>query len=158
MSPDANLTVRLPRSIAEAILGHARDARPLEACGLVVGSGRAWEGGAPLRYEPCRNAAASPTRFSVHRDDLLRVLGGIDRSGEELWAVVHSHVRTAAIPSSTDLREAAWPAAVYLVVSLAADAPEGELRAWRISGAGVGPEAAAVGLEIVEDVAAADPR
>ena len=124
--------VRLPHPIAEAIVRHARDERPNEACGLIVGTAHAADGGVALRYVPCRNAAASPSRYLVHRDDLLTVLAQLDRAGEELWGVVHSHVRTPAIPSATDVAEAAWPAAIYLLVTLAE--PGGpELRAWRIA-------------------------
>jgi len=125
--------VRLPRAIAEAIVRHARADRPNEACGLVVGSAHAADGGVARRYEPCRNGAASPSRYVVHRDDLLAVLADLDRTGQELWGVVHSHVRTPAVPSSTDIAEAAWPAAVYILVTLAEGPDEGSLRAWQIT-------------------------
>jgi [CysO sulfur-carrier protein]-S-L-cysteine hydrolase len=125
--------VRVPRAIAEAIARHARAERPNEACGLVVGSALPADGGIARRYVACRNAAASPSRYAVDRDDLLRVLSELDRTGEELWGVVHSHVRTAAVPSTTDIGEAAWPAALYLLVSLALDADPPSLRAWRIA-------------------------
>ena len=125
--------VRLPRAIAEAIVRHARADRPNEACGLVVGSAHAADGGAARRYVPCRNGAASPSRYVVHRDDLLAVLADLDRTGQELWGVVHSHVRTPAVPSSTDIAEAAWPAAVYILVTLAEGPDEGSLRAWQIT-------------------------
>jgi [CysO sulfur-carrier protein]-S-L-cysteine hydrolase len=139
VSAEPGPRVRLPRSIAEAIVEHAREARPNESCGLIVGSGPASAGGAALRYVRCRNAAESPSRYVVHRDDLLSVLSELDRSGGELWGVVHSHVRTAAAPSSTDIGEATWPAAVYLLVSLAAERDQPaepalpSLRAWRIA-------------------------
>ena len=139
--------VHLPRAIADAIARHARGERPNEACGLIVGSALAADGGLARRYVPCRNAAASPSRYVVHRDDLLRVLAELDRTGEELWGVVHSHVRTPATPSSTDVGEAAWPAAVHLLVSLAGDAPEPSLRAWRITNGA----AAELVLEIDDD-------
>jgi len=125
--------VRLPRAIAEAIVRHARADRPNEACGLVVGSAHAADGGVARRYVPCRNGAASPSRYVVHRDDLLAVLADLDRTGQELWGVVHSHVRTPAVPSSTDIAEAAWPAAVYILVTLAEGPDEGSLRAWQIT-------------------------
>jgi proteasome lid subunit RPN8/RPN11 len=147
--------VRLPRDIAEAIASHAREARPQEACGLIVGSGHQGNGGIARRYVPCRNAAASPSRFVVHRDDLLGVLSELDENGEELWGVVHSHVRSPAVPSRIDVGEAEWPAAVYLLVSLAGEPePDGQpdaegsgvgaspalppLRAWRIADGAAG--------------------
>jgi proteasome lid subunit RPN8/RPN11 len=112
---------------------HARADHPNEACGLVIGSAHAADGGVAQSYVPCRNAAASPSRYLVHRDDLLAVLAELDRTGEELWGVVHSHVRTPAVPSPTDIAEAAWPAAVYLLVTLAEGRAEPTLRAWQIT-------------------------
>jgi proteasome lid subunit RPN8/RPN11 len=155
--------IGLPRAIAEAIVRHARDARPNESCGLVVGSALAGDGGVALRYVRCRNAATAPSRYVMHRDDLLTVLAELDRSGEELWGVVHSHVRSAAVPSSTDVGEAVWPAAVYLLVSLA-DEPGGSseahlpsLRAWRIAG-GVASELVLDIHDGARDGARDDPR
>lgn len=151
MSAGPEPRVRLPRAMAEAIARHAREARPNESCGLIVGSALAGDGGVALRYVRCRNAATTPSRYVVHRDDLLAVLAELDRSGEELWGVVHSHVRSAAIPSSTDVGEAAWPSAVYLLVSLAGDREGGvtesalpDVRAWRIAGGAA--------LELVLDI------
>jgi proteasome lid subunit RPN8/RPN11 len=137
---------RLPRDVADAILRHARAAAPHEACGLIIGSAHHADGGAARRYLPCRNAAAMPSRYVVHRDDLLAVLAELDRTGEELWGVVHSHVRSPAVPSATDVAEAAWPSAVYVLASLAeADAPM-PLRAWQIRNGA----AAELSLDVVD--------
>jgi proteasome lid subunit RPN8/RPN11 len=122
-------SVRLAPAIAAAIVAHAQTEAPDEACGFVVGSAEPSAGGEALRYVPCRNALASPTRYRVHADDLLRVAIETERSGEEVWAVVHSHVRGPAVPSPTDVAEAAWSSALYVLVSLAG---EPSLRAWRI--------------------------
>jgi proteasome lid subunit RPN8/RPN11 len=121
-------SVRLPGVIADAILDHARAERPNEACGVVIGTAHAAEGGRPLRYEPCRNELASPTRYSVHPDDLLRLT--IASEDVAFWAIVHSHPGSSAVPSRTDVERAAYPDSLYLVVSLAGDGPS--MRAWRI--------------------------
>jgi proteasome lid subunit RPN8/RPN11 len=52
-----------------------------------------------------------------------------------LWAIVHSHPRGAATPSPTDLREAFYPEALMVIVSLAE--PRAQVRAWWV-GAGDG--------------------
>jgi proteasome lid subunit RPN8/RPN11 len=121
--------VRLPRAIADAIVAQAIAERPREACGLVIGSAPAAEGGLPLRYLPCRNAAASPVRYAIDPDDLVRIAIATDDAGEAFWAIVHSHVASGAVPSSTDVERAHYPEALYLIVSLAG---EPGLRAWRI--------------------------
>ena len=133
--------VRLPRSIADAILAHARAEAPLEACGLIPGSAPATDGGEPLRYVPCRNALASPVRYTVHPEDLLRVTVEADDAGGVIWGIVHSHVRSPAVPSATDVDLAYYPDALYLLVSLA---DEPALRAWWIADA----SAREVGLEL----------
>lgn len=126
----------LPRSMADAIVAQARAEYPNEACGLIVGSDPAGSGGTAVRYEPCRNRAASPFRYEIHPDDLLRISVAADDADQELWAIVHSHVKSPAVPSPTDIGLAFYPEALYILVSLADGeaGPNGEpsLRAWRI--------------------------
>ena len=123
-------SVRLPRAIATAIAAQARAEYPLEACGLIPGSAYAADGGSALRYVACRNAAASPVRYSVHPDDLYRVTVETDDADEVIWGIVHSHVRSPAVPSPTDIGLALYPDALYLLVTLAEEPPE--VRGWRI--------------------------
>jgi proteasome lid subunit RPN8/RPN11 len=131
------VSVRLPRSIAEAIAAQARAEYPNEACGIVAGTANPADGGTPLRYEATRNEAASPYRYSIHPDDAFRVIVGIDDADEAIWGIVHSHVRSPAVPSPTDIGLATFPDALYLLVSLSddqADPATGarSMRAWRI--------------------------
>jgi len=128
--------VRLPRPLADAIVAQARAEYPNEACGIVIGSGPAAEGGVALRYVACRNEAASPYRYSIDSQEALRLSIEADDRGEEFWAIVHSHVRSPAVPSPTDVGLAFWPDSLYVLVSLAEEhvsaAGELSLRAWRI--------------------------
>ena len=129
--------VRLPPEIRRAVIEHARAAYPNEMCGLVVGDRPAGEGGQALRFEPTRNKAASPYRYEIHPDDLLRLTIATDEADEVFWAIVHSHTHTPAAPSPTDVGLAFYPDSLYLLISLAddqADAATGQpgIRAWRI--------------------------
>ena len=128
---------RLPVAIRDAVVAHMLDGRPNEACGVVVGDGPAGDGGRPLRFVPTRNALASPYRYEVHPDDLLRLVVGTERAGESFWAIVHSHPRSEPAPSPTDLALASYPEALHLIVSLRgcgdpADAARAELALWRV--------------------------
>jgi proteasome lid subunit RPN8/RPN11 len=139
----------LPAEIRDAIVAHARAEYPNEACGLIAGTAPAAEGGVPTAWHPTRNRAASPLRYEIHPEDLLRASLAIDDADEVIWGIVHSHVRSPARPSPTDVGLAFYPDALYLLVSLAeseADPTTGaeSLRAWRI----VGGEVAEVALEI----------
>lgn len=130
-------SVRIPAEIVEAIVRQARAEDPNEACGLVIGDRPAAEGGHPLRYVPTRNKAASPYRYEIHPDDLLRLTIETDDADEAFWAIVHSHVRSAAYPSPTDLGLAFYPDALYLLVSLEHEEPA--LGAFRIVGGEIHP-------------------
>jgi proteasome lid subunit RPN8/RPN11 len=131
------LAVALPAGIRDAIVAYARAEYPNEMCGLIVGDRPAAEGGSPIRWEPTRNKAASPYRYEIHPDDLLRLTLATEDAEEVFWAIVHSHVRSPAVPSPTDLGLAFYPDALYILVSLSeseADPATGEasVRAWRI--------------------------
>jgi proteasome lid subunit RPN8/RPN11 len=131
--------VVLPASMIEAILRHCQAEAPNEACGVILGDRPAAEGGRPLRWEPTRNRAASPFRYEIDPADLLRLTLAADEAGQVFWGIVHSHVRTPARPSPTDVGLAFYPDALYLLVSLSAahrDPRTGRpaLRAWRIVG------------------------
>ena len=122
----------LTSSLADELMRHARSELPNEACGLLSGSlatGRA------TRFHPARNAEASPLRYNVHPEDLVRITFAIEDAGEELVAIFHSHTRSAAVPSATDRRTAMYPDPFYLLASLSdPDAlPASALRSWRIS-------------------------
>lgn len=130
-------SVQLPAAIRAAIVEHARAEAPNEACGLVIGDRPAAEGGVALRWVPARNRAASPFRYEIDPDELLRLTIETDETGEVFWAIVHSHTHSPAVPSPTDLRLAFYPEALYVLVSLdpsEADPASGEesVRAWRI--------------------------
>jgi proteasome lid subunit RPN8/RPN11 len=129
--------VALPGEIRDGIVAHARDGAPNEACGLIAGTAPAAAGGTALRWRPTRNALESPYRYEIDPDDLLRATIEMDDRDEVVWGIVHSHVASPARPSPTDVRQATYPDALYLVASLdpvEADASSGEpgLRAWRI--------------------------
>jgi proteasome lid subunit RPN8/RPN11 len=131
----------LSASIRDAIVEHARAEVPNEACGLIVGDRPAADGGRALRWEPLRNPLASPYRYAIDPEDLLRLAVETDDADEVFWAIVHSHVASPARPSPTDLRESHYPDSLYLLVSLdprEAD-PTGapSVRAWRIVDGGV---------------------
>lgn len=132
-------TVTLTIAMRDALIAHARAGYPNEACGLIVGAAEPAAGGHPGRFVPTRNAAASPYRYEIHADDLLRVSLAADDADQVIWGIVHSHVRSPARPSPTDLGLAFYPDALYLLVSLAeseVDRATGlpRVRAWRIVG------------------------
>ncbi len=154
-------TTALPASIVQELISHARLEYPNEACGLILGSGPAADGGVALSFVPTRNAAASPYRYEIDSQDLLRVTLDADERDEVFWAIVHSHTHTPARPSPTDIGLALYPDALYILVSLADGGdlpgaaepgsgdpahPSPTVRAWRILEGNVHE----VGLEVIQ--------
>jgi len=111
--------VRIARDLLDEIVAHAREEVPNECCGLIAGAdGRA------TQVHRARNEFASPMRFNVHPQDLIRITTAIEDAGEELAAIYHSHPRSEAYPSQTDVNLAAnWPDPLWLICSLAEREP-----------------------------------
>ena len=123
-------SVEFAATMLQALIDHARAEYPNEMCGVIVGDRPAAEGGTARRWEPTRNRAASPLRYEIHPDDLLRLTIATEEANEEFWAIVHSHTHSPPRPSLTDIGLAYYPDALYILVSLADDQPAVE--AWRI--------------------------
>jgi [CysO sulfur-carrier protein]-S-L-cysteine hydrolase len=106
--------MRIAQSLADEIVAHAREDLPNECCGMVGGGD-----GEVRTVHRAKNAEASPLRYSIDAREQLRLMRAIEEAGEELVAIYHSHTKSAAYPSQTDVNLAGWPDAVYLIVSLA---------------------------------------
>jgi len=105
--------MRIAQALVEEIVAHAREEAPNECCGMVGG-----ENGRARTVYRARNAEASPLRYSIDAKEQFELMRRIENAGEELVAIYHSHTRSAAYPSQTDVNLAGWPDAVYVIVSL----------------------------------------
>jgi proteasome lid subunit RPN8/RPN11 len=106
--------LRIGQQTYDAIVAHARQDHPDEACGVVAGpagSDRA------ERFIPMVNAARSPTFYEFDSADLLALYREMDDRDEEPVIVYHSHTATEAYPSRTDISYASEPGAHYVLVS-----------------------------------------
>jgi [CysO sulfur-carrier protein]-S-L-cysteine hydrolase len=106
--------MRIAQNLADEIVAHACEGLPNECCGMVGGIG----GEARTVYRAA-NAEASPLRYSIDAKEQFRLMRAIEEAGEELVGIYHSHTKSPAYPSQTDVNLAGWPDAVYLIVSLA---------------------------------------
>ncbi len=129
--------MRIAKAIYDELLEHAREDAPNECCGLIGG-----EDGVAKTVYRARNAEASPLRYNLDPQDQFRIMTEMEERGEELAAIYHSHTASPAYPSQTDINLAAYPDALYLIVSLAEG--EQDLRGFRI----VDGEVSEVDLEI----------
>lgn len=106
--------MKIAQELLDEMIAHAREDDPNECCGLVGGNGDQ----AKTVYR-AENAERSPFRYSIAPREQLELMNRIEEAGEEIVAIYHSHTKTAAYPSQTDINLAiGWPDAVYLIVSL----------------------------------------
>jgi proteasome lid subunit RPN8/RPN11 len=119
--------VVVPPAVRQALVEHALDEQPNEACGLIV-----LKDGIAQRYERGRNAAGSPYRFELDVDPEVWFL---EDDGFEL-AVFHSHPSSAPRPSRTDVENIGlWQGKPYVIYSVREDA----LSAWTITNGSIEP-------------------
>jgi proteasome lid subunit RPN8/RPN11 len=119
----------------DAMVEHAQSEAPNECCGYArLREGRVEE---VVRSE---NLRASPYGYELDPKSLLAA-NDLDDEGHEV-AIYHSHPRSAAEPSQTDINLAHYPHWRYLIVSLAGDPV---VRAWRIADGRVEEEQITIG-------------
>jgi proteasome lid subunit RPN8/RPN11 len=121
--------IELDRPFFDEIVRQALAEFPNEACGLVAA-----KEGVPIRVYPMANADASSVTYRLDPTEQLQVFNEIDEQDWELWAIYHSHTHSEAYPSETDRRQAFYPEARYLILSLE-DRERPELRGfWIVAG------------------------
>ena len=116
--------VRLPSHLAHEMVVHCEEGRPNEACGLLGAVD-----GEIVKVFRMTNAAVSPVRYALEPREQLAVENALEENGWSLAGVFHSHTRTDAYPSPTDVRLAVGDIP-YLIVSLASE--PADIRAYRI--------------------------
>ncbi len=106
--------MRISEELIGEIVAHARDDLPNECCGLIGGND-----GEMTSVHRARNAAATWLRYEVHPSDQFRIMERLEESGEDLVGIYHSHTKSEAYPSQTDINLAdGWPDPLYLICSL----------------------------------------
>jgi proteasome lid subunit RPN8/RPN11 len=108
--------VKISQALIDEMTVHALEERPNECCGMVGGAD-----GVATKVIPVANAAASPLRYEMDPKGQYDALKEIEADGE-LLAIYHSHTKSAAYPSQTDVNQAQnWPEPIYVIVSLVDD-------------------------------------
>jgi proteasome lid subunit RPN8/RPN11 len=125
INDDRTAQVVIAPAVVDAITAHARDDAPDECCGLLVGSGERID-----EAVPTRSLERSPTRYQIDPAAHIALIKRLRGSGRVIVGAYHSHPRSPAVPSASDIAEAYYPEFVYVIVSLAGSEPD--VRAWRI--------------------------
>jgi proteasome lid subunit RPN8/RPN11 len=132
IASNVTAVLKIAREHVDAMIAHAREDHPDEACGVIVGP----EGcDVPTRLVRMINADRSPTFFRFDPQEQFELYKVMSAAGEEIVVVYHSHTSTEAYPSRTDIAIASEPQAHYVLVSTAeSGASEGPIsvRSYRI--------------------------
>jgi proteasome lid subunit RPN8/RPN11 len=108
----------MEKRFIDEMVAHAREDLPNECCGILAG-----RDGRVLKLYRMTNVEASPFRFSMDPGELVEVDREAGDNDWDLLAIYHSHTRSEAYPSDTDVRIAGgtaelWPNVRYILVSL----------------------------------------
>lgn len=123
----------LRRDTYDGMLAHAVAGLPQEACGLFAADS---ENGDVETFYPMVNAAASETLYEFDGAEHLAVERRAEEAGLTVVGVMHSHTRSTAYPSPTDVAQATRfdPLGVWHYVIVSLKHPEPALRSYRIVG------------------------
>lgn len=104
--------IKVRPELIKNMLQHAYDSLPYEACGIISG-----KKDKAVKFYPARNELKSQSRYNINPDDLYRIIMDIEEKGLDIWGIFHSHPASPAYPSDTDLNQAFYPDAYYLIAS-----------------------------------------
>jgi len=102
--------IRLPARLWEQMRGDVETRLPQEACGVVGGLQRR-----ALQVYPATNVLHSRVSYRMEAEEQVRIILSLEKLGWDLLAIYHSHPAGPGHPSPTDLADAAYPEAVYLI-------------------------------------------
>ena len=106
--------IQIPRKLANQLLHLAQQSPTLEICGL-IGS----QNGLAQHCYSIDNVAHHPQQqFLLDAKQQIAAMSKMRELGQDLFAIYHSHPTAPALPSSEDLALSAYPAALYLIMSL----------------------------------------
>ncbi|RPJ59931.1 MAG: M67 family peptidase [Acidobacteria bacterium] len=117
--------VSIDRPILAAMLAHAREALPLECCGLLTGEGNHTSG-----IRKATNQLASDSAFFIPPEELFEFFRALRGSVLQLTGIYHSHPRSSAVPSARDIAESHYRDICYWIISLAGREPDIRCYRW----------------------------
>ena len=118
--------IRIPETIFQKMVEHAKKEQPLECCGILSGKGKTVEKSLELK-----NAEGSPVRYSMSPLDQLKAFEEMEKESMEMIAIYHSHPHTIPFPSETDVKLNFYPDVSSVIISLKEENPV--MKAFRIS-------------------------
>lgn len=123
------VVIRIRRDQLDAMVAHALEDAPIEACGLIAA-----RDGVVTEVHRAANKEKSPYRFSIDPLQTRRLEEQIDATGAALAGFYHSHTGSDPVPSPTDIRMMSpffGPPYIHFLVGVA-DRENPIVRVWHI--------------------------
>ncbi|MEX0887420.1 MAG: M67 family metallopeptidase [Phycisphaeraceae bacterium] len=118
------MDLHLPASLMQRVHDHGAAAYPGECCGFLLGvrEADAWRVQAVESAENAVGEAGARQRYEIAPRTYLQVDRAARARGWDIVGIYHTHPDAPPRPSKTDLAEA-WPAYVYLIVTIEVGQP-----------------------------------
>jgi [CysO sulfur-carrier protein]-S-L-cysteine hydrolase len=111
--------VTIVQPVLDEVLAHAREDAPRECCGVLIG-----RDDRVVHSVRARNLAAGTTRFHIDPRDHINALRDARSRQLDVIGFYHSHPRSPAYPSETDIAESGYAGALHLIVGMSAAGQE----------------------------------
>jgi len=123
------LTIEISESHVNRISSHSKEAQPVEACGILIGSTRnntrrvseAW---------PAKNRLSSESSYEIDAESLFSAFSYAEKKKLEVVGFYHSHPFWSADASATDRARANYPGLSYVIYSI----PRNEIKSFYFDG------------------------
>jgi proteasome lid subunit RPN8/RPN11 len=124
--------LRMPRAVFEDLRAHGEESWPRECCGALLGKPEptGWRIEALLR---ATNVRVDFARYEIAAAELVKIAQEARNRGLEIAGFYHSHPDHPAQWSATDLAEAHWLGASYVITEIA-EGKAALTRAWLLAG------------------------
>jgi [CysO sulfur-carrier protein]-S-L-cysteine hydrolase len=114
--------ITIVQRVLDDVLVHAQEEAPRECCGLLVGTS-----GRILESVRAHNLADGTTRFRIDPRDHFRAIRDARARQLDVIGFYHSHPRSRAYPSETDVSESGYAAAMHLIAGAGEKGQEAKL-------------------------------
>jgi [CysO sulfur-carrier protein]-S-L-cysteine hydrolase len=105
--------LRIPQMIYHEMVDHAKREWPLECCGILSRRDKTVEKSFELQ-----NTERSPVLYSISPQEQMKVFEEMEKESMEMIAIYHSHPKTIAFPSETDVRLTFYSDISSVIISL----------------------------------------
>ena len=110
MSDEPGFRLAIRRCHYEKMLADVEACAPEEACGLIAGQNWLTD-----QVYTITNALHSPTAYRMDAQEQITAFLEMEKNGQELLAIYHSHPTGPSEPSETDRVEFAYPGVITLI-------------------------------------------